>query len=148
MFSSKRLMFRKLNMDDVEALTKIVRDEKIMKNISNGKIWSINRINKFIQWNMNDKNDPYFGIFIRAKLIGIIGMYDTNNIRIFINKSGKGYGSESVSAYIKHMNLDEVYARIDDDNIVSRHMFEKLGFTYIKNDGDVAVYRYVKEYAE
>jgi [ribosomal protein S5]-alanine N-acetyltransferase len=89
---------------------------------------------KGIQFCISDKETGEF--------LGVCGLHNTDTTAIEIGlwlKIGehkKGYGTETVKALIKfaeeNFKFDYLYYPVDKDNIPSRNIPEKLGFTAVK----------------
>ena len=70
----------------------------------------------------------------------IICEVDNNNknceigIKLARSAQGKGIGTEAIKRAVdyafRHLNMHRIYARILEDNIASRKLFEKIGFVF------------------
>lgn len=109
-------------LDDkkIKELSEITLNKDIMKKIGNGKIWSIDDINKYILDEINEINKPnilrkYYSyiLLINNKVIGFISGRKNNLLlkpqtpydlllRMFIHQhySGKGYGKLILNLFI------------------------------------------------
>jgi [ribosomal protein S5]-alanine N-acetyltransferase len=77
-----------------------------------------------------------------GEFLGVCGLHHTDTAAIEIGlwlkigEHGKGYGTEVVKALIKfaeeHFKFDFLYYPVDKENIPSRKIPEKLGFTAVK----------------
>ena len=65
---------------------------------------------------------------------------------IYFKKKGKGYGTESKFAVMKHLfdnwNVRVMTARISQDNVASQNLHEKLGFKRVPTN-DPTIYLYI-----
>lgn len=133
---------RKLNNDDVEDLYAITNNINIMKWVGNGKVWSLQRVKSFIEWNMAHPEDDFYAITENNKVIGIVGtkeytfhkniMFGKLAVTIFLSVHRKGYATRAIQYLQDHHPEDELYASIDADNEPSFNLFKKCGFDIVE----------------
>ena len=146
---TERLFIRPFNMNDIELLSTILLDAKVMKysfrNISSRKDIKVYiqscldsyREYDFGQWAVINKSD--------LQLIGICGLNQGFNgddsiihinCRFAVSSWGKGLASEALKAVIQYsknsLNLKIVYALIEPANSKSIEITKNHGFTYEK----------------
>jgi [ribosomal protein S5]-alanine N-acetyltransferase len=145
LFSSERLVYRRLVEEDLPQLFALRSNPEAMKYIPRIPHKSIEdaraqlivideRIasNEGINWAVTKKNED--------KMIGIVGHYkiDFENFRseigyMFLPEyQGKGYGTEMVKALLDfgftYMGLHSIEAVVDPNNLASGKILEKNGF--------------------
>lgn len=139
---SKRLYFRRINIDDFNNLKIILQDIEIMyaweHSFTDDEVYEW--INKNLE-RYNNEGYSYFAVIdkIENKFIGVIGPLIENinginhiGIAYIINKKywGKGYACEGAKACMDYafnvLNAQEVIVQIRIDNLSSRKIAEKL----------------------
>lgn len=132
------LKLEKIRYSDKHKIYKLTQDPKLMKYIGNGKIWSIDMVNKFLNYNVNSKTS--YKIMFNNKLIGLIWVKKINKENtIFISREyqGKGLGSKTVKLFNKILSDNDIYyyfQYINVNNIKSLRLFNKNNIFKIKND--------------
>ena len=143
-----------LKKSDFGDMLELVTDSSVMKNIGNGKIWSKEKLTKFLDQAESDWENPskyfYWKIKEDKKFIGIISFHVFPSIRTvqkhlkdeyfltsFIHKryQGKGIGSAALlkaenklKEYIDTNKHPFTHSMISDRNIASRKSILKTGY--------------------
>ncbi len=153
---SLNLKLRKFKLSDLDDFYAITSNINIMKYIAGGVVWSKEKTEGFIRWNMNHPDDLNFAIIERktGDFVGMIGIkknkiFDVPNpdnaylLTIFLaeNKQGKRYGTEVVQTIICKYRDYDIYASILNNNIPSIMLFKHIQNREIFRDTRVRVYR-------
>jgi spore coat polysaccharide biosynthesis protein SpsF len=139
-----KLKFRKAELCDVDVYFKWLNDLQVRENSFDSRIviWE-----NHVRWfNEHIKNPNYFlYIFqdINNENIGQVRIQKISEIESIIgisicsNHRGLGYGQkmliEVCNEYFKVFNNSIINAYIKNNNISSRKMFEKAGFSWLRN---------------
>lgn len=148
-FETERLIIRELVDDDIDDLYSLLRDPIIMQYCSGtmdrtGAIKWLESVKKYYEeygysyWAAIDKDTNEFigqlGI-IKQEVDGewldcVAFMISKNNWR-------KGYATEGASGCIRYakdtLQLQELYATVEKENITSQAVLRKIGMTYVKD---------------
>ncbi len=103
------------------------------------------------QQGLKDRREEYaLGVRVDGVLIGDVVIYNTNyrgeveiGFRFFRDHQGRGYATEATSCvlrYLKDRGIKKVVARHHHDNLPSRKLIEKLGFTHTHDGEDKRFY--------
>lgn len=141
---TKRLILRKWKNADCEVLYKILQDAEVVRDIDDGKVFSFEKTQKFLD--AMEKSDGESG-FCRWKVIEkssneIVGscgfgkISETSEIELgylFAKKHwGKGFATEIAEAAIDYgfnnLGFREIIALTAPENIASQKVLEKIGF--------------------
>jgi RimJ/RimL family protein N-acetyltransferase len=157
---TKRLALRKWEDADCQILFEILQDEKVVRDIDDGKIFSLEKTQNFIE--AMEKSDRENG-FCRWKVIekssgeiaGSCGfglLSETGEIELgylFAKKHwGKGFATEiteATAAYgFNNLDFREIIALTAPENNASQNVLKKIGFKKrgleIYNDEENLVY--------
>ena len=154
MFETKRLIINQLEMDDVEVFAKY-RNKAIVAKYQSWNNYSVEEAKKRIQTCKKNK----FSLFSRnyqlairlpdGKLIGDLYLEPKITKKIAIGYTlddqywNQGYGVEVVQGlleWLTNQQFQVVFAHVYPENIRSRKLLEKLGFTQINTSklyGDI-----------
>lgn len=86
------------------------------------------------------------GIYNQKQLVGILQLkkltQDTYEIGYHIQKKyrNQGYMQKALQLLLQHINI-QLYARVQQENVVSKHILEKCGFLQEFNKNGVYMYR-------
>ncbi|MGN7479838.1 GNAT family N-acetyltransferase [Solibacillus silvestris] len=135
---TKRLLIRKFELKDLQAVYEYTSDRNVMKYIPEG-VFTEETAKEFISLNMNDKAEK-FAVVLKDNniLIGHIffGKYfgeHTYEIGWVFNPKyyNKGYASEAAKAMLEFgfekMKLHRIIATCQPENIPSYRVMEKIG---------------------
>ena len=139
----EKVLLRAIEMSDAGILRQMMNDEDVEKMMW-GYSFPVSE-HQQVKWieNLSNEKDAFRAIIdIDGTAIGTIILSDIDmrngiaEIHIKLANScerGKGYGTDSVSTLVRYafnvLRLNCVYCRIKEDNIASKKMFEKCGFT-------------------
>ena len=155
---TKRLVLRKLTLDDAKDLFEFASDPEVAKYVPWEPYKSIDDAVNFLKFTLEqyEKKQPArWGIVYKEnnKLIGTCGFvdWDPSNFRAEIAYAlsrdywGKGIMTEAVKEAIKFgfekMNLNRIYAFSFPENVGSYTVMEKVGMKY---EGLIREYMYIK----
>lgn len=141
--NGKKVLLRAIEISDAGILRDMMNDETIER-----MMWgysfpvSQHQQNQWIENLSNDKSILRAMVDVDGLAIGTVILSDIDlrngiaEIHIKLaNKDirGKGYGTDAITTLVKYafdeLRLNCIYCRIKEDNIASRRMFEKCGFT-------------------
>lgn len=141
---TKRLVLRKWEDADCEALFEILQDEEVVRDIDDSKPFSLKKTQEFLE--TMEKSDRENG-FCRWKVIekssgeiagscGFGKISETGEIELgylFAKKHwGKGFATEIAEAAVYYgfnkLNFREIIALTAPENIASQNVLEKVGF--------------------
>lgn len=156
MFKKDNLVLRPILRSDLEKLNKWKNDEEIFMYLGGGfnpqsidqqSLW----IDKII--NIDDRNKRFI-IEVKDEAIGLVGLYDINNIYqncevgMYIGEKdyhGKGYAKEAYSLLeqyaLEYLNMRKIKLFAVDDNAKAVNFWHKLGFETV---GTLKEERYIK----
>lgn len=142
-----------------DSIKEITSQKDTMKMVGTGETWNEYRIEKLLQYILDDSKNVidrrtyiYWGILYNGKFIGIISFHpvkyekttqtDKLFTTIFIHRDyiGKGiaYNVYKLALDIlKNMDINHIIADIDVKNIGSIKLFKKLGFKITKNNFNI-----------
>lgn len=148
----KYLKLKKFLINDIIDVYNILSNPIVMRHAVSE--WSLEKTEKFIQYNINDENDTNWKIQFGGEIIGICGFDKNKFMSKFINNfnkddfffyiyldipfQGKGLGKRvfikalDILMNIKLNKVNCIYVSIYKDNIHSINLFLKLGFETIK----------------
>lgn len=145
-FETKRLIFKKVEIEDVNKLFKIFSNDELTKYFVSGADTHISQTEKRVKNIISHWNKYRFGDFIildksTKEMIGFGGLhYKTEegnvNISYIIDTSHwkKGYGTEACQELLKYgfeyLKLNKIAGEIDPNNRASIKLIEKCGFKY------------------
>ncbi|OED48071.1 GNAT family N-acetyltransferase [Flavobacteriaceae bacterium (ex Bugula neritina AB1)] len=150
LFTSERLGFRNWTLNDLDTLTEINNDEKVMEffPFKPSKENTRNFILK-MQQQYSDKGFCYFAVDILEtnEFIGFIGLSEQTYLddlgpfvdigwRLHRDFWNKGYATEGANACLDFgfttVNLDKIYSLAPEINIKSEAVMKKIGMQKIK----------------
>lgn len=144
-FKTERLFVREFVVQDAQALNSVLADPEIMKYSVVG-VHSPEQIYQYIekcQTNYRRSSFSQWGIFLETtnEFIGICGLnchpingQDTLHInyRLAAKFHGKGFATEAIDGLLTYcyeqLNLENISALIDPDNIASLNVIKRLNF--------------------
>lgn len=147
MIYGKRIRFRSIEKDDLEAFKNWMNDPEVRAGLSlYAPLSSFEEEQWFESVMQRPKDERPFGIEVRDgagwKLVGNLAFFDIHwrtrsaEFGIFIGDKAywnQGYGTEAVRLLVRHgfetLNLNRVYLRVFEDNPRARRAYEKAGFT-------------------
>lgn len=148
-FETNRLQVRHLSLNDLDDLASLCEDTVAMKYMDDGEPLSREDCEGWIKVCENKYKDRGYGtsgVFEKssgkfAGFCGVIRTPDTDYDEIIyaLNQPfwGKGYATEVTKAMLAYVfeisQLDEIYATIHTDNIVSQKMMPKLNMTFVED---------------
>lgn len=138
---TKRLVLRKISMNDAEEMFVLRTNEEAMKYINKPKVMSVDDAKEIIN-KMNEPERIIWGITLKnqEKIIGSIGYHriEKEHYRAEIgymlhqDQWNTGIMSEALAAVIgfgfNKMKLHSIEARINPDNTASRKILQKFSF--------------------
>lgn len=145
---SDRIGFSEWTINDIDLAEKLWGNPSVTRYICKSGIFSNedirNRLNTEIE-NGKINHVQYWPIFEKntSKLLGCCGLRPFKNeqnsyeigFHLCEDAWGKGYATEAANAVIKYaydtLNADIIYAGHHPDNVGSKRVLMKLGFTYI-----------------
>lgn len=145
-----KISLRKIRISDSEEITRLYKNDKVIKNLSGSlkeKDITFEKEKRWVQKvlkNYNKKNPESFNlaIVLDEKLIGVIGAIriDWENkkteIGYWIGETywGKGYVSEAIKMFVKELFKKYKFVRIEalpySYNLASQRVLEKAGFKF------------------
>ena len=144
----ERIFLRKVKISDAEEEASLLNDFKVVEHlglhIKNPYPFKVKYAKKYIQ-EVSRKKDKYMFMIVlkdTGRIIGAMGIegfekktdYQIAKIGYWIGKEywGKGYAKEAVSLVIdfafKKLKLRKICAQVNEPNIASQKLLEKLGF--------------------
>jgi ribosomal-protein-alanine N-acetyltransferase len=147
-FTSKRLGFTPVRGADLDSFHAVVTDAHVRRFLLDGKLqprsWSEDRIRDSIA--LFDEHG--IGLWMvreqpGAELVGFCGFMVIPALRpepqliyaIYERFTGRGYATEMASACVMRARsiagFGDIYAGVDEPNVASRRVLEKLGFEEI-----------------
>lgn len=164
MIETERLILRTLTEQDLDAVVKLNSDPEVVKYITGGvpmpKEQTEARFNFYIEhqkkhgfaiWALINKEDSLF-----IGLCGLQFLENTENVEVGYRLAkafwGKGIATEAARACIdygfKKLNLAEIVAVIDAENIASHQVIQKIGLGFEKTayfyNKDLSYYKITK----
>jgi [ribosomal protein S5]-alanine N-acetyltransferase len=142
---SARLQYRELATDDLETFHAFVIDEHVRRYLMDGQVhppaWSAARIRQSA--GLFERRGV--GLWLAAERasgewIGFCGFLEIPQVHpepqlvyaLALRFSGRGYATEMARACVtearRHPGFDEIVAGVDDVNVASRRVLDKLGF--------------------
>lgn len=153
MFTGSRVRLRAVQEEDLPCLVKWDNDPEITQ-------WAGRRFEDYQdarEWYLSRRSLQRKTYAIETDDMGLIGEIEVMNIswrlrtaelRIFIGKKelwSQGLGEDSVRALMQGLfdttSLEEVFLRVDEDNVRARRCYSKVGFrpkgrVQLRNDDD------------
>ena len=128
------MKLRDIKEEDYKAIQRLTKNEEVMKFIGPGRIWSGEKVQKFINYNLeeqklsNEKREQfYYVVEEEGDFIGIIGFHLAREkyvltIYFYKSKQGKGYFTPAVELLKKRINkvkpkAEYLYAQVHHDNV-------------------------------
>jgi hypothetical protein len=117
------LKLKQITKKDKIEIYKMTQDKLLMQFIANKKIWSMDKVNKFLKYNVNTPKS--YKIMLDEDIIGLIWIKNINREKtIFIKRSfqSKGYGKKTIILFNKLLVNNNIYyyfEYIDKNNIPS-----------------------------
>ena len=147
----KALRIRKVENKDIWYIYEISNDPTVRKFSFSQKPISKE---EHIYWFQKVDKRFFFVAEVNNKVVGQIrftkkkdNLYEVS-ISIHSEWRGKGIGKKllikSLKEFFKEIGNAEVIARVKENNIVSRYLFEKSGFEKVKQENGVITYRFKK----
>ncbi len=138
------IYLRKAEEKDIPKLYEYLNKKYVEKNFSDIKktekdyiTWYKEALGfeKYIFLIIEDENKNFIG---HIRYEDFIDFYD---VMIFIreNNRNKGFGKEALKKSFSFINK-KIIARILDENIISKSIFEKTGFNFIGKDKEFNIY--------
>jgi RimJ/RimL family protein N-acetyltransferase len=140
----KKIKFRKAELSDINIFFKWINEAEARGNSFDSNIvtWE-----EHVKWFNEKVYDPNYSFYLfqnkNDDYIGQIRINKVNEIDSIIgvsvcsNHRGLGYGSqilkEASSDYFKSFKNSIINAYIKSDNISSKKIFEKAGFSWLRN---------------
>ncbi len=150
---TERLILREILPSDRNALFAIDSDPDVNIYLGNNPVKNIEQTDDLIEfirkqyvdngigrWAMIEKSTNNFIGWAGLKLVreltnNHINYYDLG-YRLNKNYWGKGFATEAAKASLHYgfntLNLNEIYAIADSENVASRNVIEKVGLKYIE----------------
>lgn len=139
-----RLLLRKLEVEDIDALMSVWGDEEVMKYCGGaGDREREESALKFYIHLQNERGYSPYAVILKenSELIGVCGFNppcDHENMELMYHFAkkywGKGYATEAARACIhyarEHLKSDKIVAFIDPNNQGSEKVLKKLGFIF------------------
>ena len=157
-FQSERLIIRPTSEQDAELIYQLMNSPKFIKFVGDRQLYSVEDAEKYIQDKMlpqlNSHGYSNFSLINKKNdaKIGICGLYDRDGLEgidigfgILPEYEGLGYAFESSSRLIKaafeELEISEIKAITNKENISSQNLLVKLGFeqigkTMLPNESD------------
>jgi len=145
LITTRRLLLRTWQQHDRAALELMTGDSEMMHYLTDGRVWSDDEIDAFFarQQAHQAKHQICMGLMLNrssGNVAGVAGLQPlddgTFELGWWVWKAywGQGLASEAGRALIRHaretMQLREVFAVIDPDNLASIRVAEKIGMRY------------------
>lgn len=146
---TERLILRKLTMNDAEAMFENwTNDDEVCRYLTWWPHRSIEVTREILEDWVDDYSDPKtvrFGIEIKENgdlfgEIDIVKWIDGVPVLGFASSRkywGRGYMTEAAKAMIQHvfsLGYDKLLLELDERNVGSIHLAEKLGFKFLKQE--------------
>lgn len=146
-----RLIVRHLTMEDLDIFAEICHDAEVVRFVGDGQPLTRQQVALWIMRSQNNYQNRGFGCFAvvhkeSQQMIGYAGFALPDNAPLELvygfDKSywGQGLASEVAQALIEYglnsINLAEILATVDPDNIASVRILEKLGFKFLRQSVD------------
>lgn len=150
---SERLLFRKLELTDAEAMFEMDSDPDVHLYLGNNPVKSIDEVRDVIeniQWQYKTFGIGRMAVILKETndFLGWAGLKRERNLKDrgifcdlgyrFLKKHwGKGYATESAKAFVDYgftvLNLEKINAYADAANIASCKALEKAGLKGVEN---------------
>lgn len=142
-----------IRQKDYQAILKLTRKKDVMKYVLDGKVWSEEKVSKFIKYNLeeqkmdNKERKQFFYRMVKGEeFIGIIGFYiqrDVYHLRVFLlpEEQGKGYFNQALEILKEKLKrikkVDKLYSEVHTANhrmisIMSRKYYFAKSFLISK----------------
>lgn len=132
-----RLLLRRYQRRDLEAFRRLVRDPEVVR-FQPYDVLEHREARKELRGRM--RNPSYVAVILKKedRFIGGLylqeGPYDSLELGYFLGREewGKGYAAEACQAVIDDafaQGIHRIWAQCDPDNLRSRRLLERLGFT-------------------
>ena len=143
---TERLILQTWTFDDEAKLFEICADAEVMRYIGTGKPYeNAKQANEFLRWATNYQNENGFcrwavALKENGEIIGSCGFarpHDTPEIELgyLLARAfwGRGYATEAAAACARYgfgkLGFCEIIALTDLENVASKRVLEKIGFT-------------------
>ena len=147
-FNSKRLIIRPTFEQDAKLIFQLMNTPKFIKNVGDRKISSINDAKNYIKVKMlaqlyligyssytliKKSNGNKIGICGLYNRVGVDGIDIGFSILPHFERSGYAYESSSrlIKGAFEELEIEEIKAITNKDNISSKNLLKKLGFELI-----------------
>jgi glutaredoxin/RimJ/RimL family protein N-acetyltransferase len=103
------MRLKNITEGDFSSISRLTKDEKVMKYVGNGQIWSEEKVRKFIKYNIEESKQSdlerekyYYKIVVDDLFVGIIGFHKERGnkyaltVYLMRSKQGKGYFSHAL----------------------------------------------------
>ncbi|BDD04706.1 GNAT family N-acetyltransferase [Aureibacter tunicatorum] len=145
---TKRLILRELNVGDARDFYDLNEDKEVLKYTGDVGFQDVEEAKTFLSGYSDYKKNGYgrWAVVLKesGRFLGWCGLKLNEEglvdlgYRFFRNEWGKGYATESAIASLNYgfenLDLDDVIARSDRNNVASIKVIEKLGMEFWKND--------------
>jgi len=120
-----------ITTEDLQQLSKISNNRKIMSNIGSGKTWDLDYLVKLKNRDIQDRknNIRYYQFYVKqnSSVVGYVSLRPLENykelqIRIFVYPLNKGYGKETIKLLL--LKYHSLLAVVREDNIASNNLFK------------------------
>ncbi len=145
-FTTQRLSLKVMTLDDLEGLYKVLSLDAVGKWLSTGKGKTLKETEaKIIEYRQGWEKYGYgvWGIFHKDRLIGQAGLNNIGNDEVEVlyalipDSWGYGYASEVACFCLEYgfvdVGLETIYALCRVDNLASKNVMSKRGFTYLED---------------
>lgn len=146
---TKRLVIRELQVEDIEKIFELSREETLVKNIPDQVYADMNEAKEMVAFlrNQYENNGLPLVMAICLKeteeVIGHVGVSEIKQgveigYAIGMDFQGNGYAAEAVKAYTrwvkKELELKQILGLVDVRNIASSKVLESAGYQYMGLD--------------
>lgn len=104
------LKLKQITKKDKMDIYKMTQDKLLMQFIGNKKTWSMDKVNRYLKYNINTPKS--YKIMLDKELIGLIWIKNINHERTIIIKrafQGKGYGGKTVKLFNNLLLENNIY---------------------------------------
>jgi RimJ/RimL family protein N-acetyltransferase len=134
--ATERLVLRRASSEDLEPLHAVFSDERAMQYWSSGPHQTLNETKRWLDSMIgaSPEESDDFVMTLNGETVGKLGCWRLPEIGFILRSDqwGKGYASEAMSAFLKHIfaarDIDRVTADVDPRNEGSLRLLQKHGF--------------------